>query len=240
MTAVFDNAAKAIAALDFTAEQQAVSQLMAESAKIADAIERANTRLGEIGFILNSRSPESEAGREVADALLAGTEPGQAAALATASREALLIERANLSAGLSDLRKREAAIGLEVKAVQDSARARLAEPLEPVIAELMAEAKAAADAMANAYAALEGLSISTRHGAGEAAKLGQAVARLRDRGLIEAKQRLPVPEGVAEILAPVAKVGEALPVNVPAWVSSPDDLAAMTLVAGMEARRAVG
>jgi hypothetical protein len=151
-----------------------------------------------------------------------------------------LIERANLSAGLSDLRKREAAIGLEVKAVQDSARARLAEPLEPVIAELMAEAKAAADAMANAYAALEGLSISTRHGAGEAAKLGQAVARLRDRGLIEAKQRLPVPECVAEILAPVAKVGEALPVNVPAWVSSPDDLAAMTLVAGMEARRAVG
>jgi hypothetical protein len=240
MTATFDNAAKALAALDFSKEQGTVSQLLAESAKIAEAIERANVRLGEIGFILNSRSPESEAGREVADSLLAGTEPGQAAALATASREALLIERGNLSAGLSDLRRRENAIGLEVKAVQDSARARLAEPLEPVIAELMVQATAAADTLANAYAALEGLSIATRHGSGEAAKLGQAVARLRDRGLIEAKQRLPVPDGVAELLAPLAKVGEALPVNVPAWVSSPDDLAAMTLVAGMEARRAVG
>lgn len=237
--ATFDHAAKAVAALDFSSEVEVVSQLLAESAKIAEAIERANARLGEIGYALNSR-PESEAGREVADALLDGAEPAQAAALATASREALLIERANLSAGMADLKRREQAISREVGELQNAARARLAEPLQPLIDAVMADAMAAADNIARAFAVLQALSIATKTGAGEAAKLSQAVARLRNSELIGPSPRLDVPEGVAEILAPVAKLGEALPVNTPAWVATPDDLAQITLAATMEARRAVG
>jgi hypothetical protein len=237
--ATFDHAAKAIAALNFSNEVEVVSQLLGESAKITEAIERANARLGEIGYALNSR-PQGEAGREVADALLDGAEPAQAAALATASREALLIERANLSAGMADLKRREQAISREVGELQNAARARLAEPLQPLIDAVMADAKTAADNIGRAFAVLQALSISTRTGTSEAAKLSQAVARLRNAELIGPSPRLDVPDGVAEILAPVAKLGEALPVNVPAWVATPDDLAQITLAATVEARRAVG
>lgn len=237
--ATFDHAAAAIAKLDLSSEVKAVSQLLAESAKIAEAIERANTRLGEIGYILNTRS-DSEAGWEVANALLDGAAPAEAAALATASREALLIERANLSAGMSDLRRRDNAIAVEMRELQDKARARLAEPLQPLIAAVMADAQAAAENIANAYAILEGLSIATRHATGEAGKLGKAVARMWGLDLIEYRPRLEVPEGVSELLAPVEKIGEALPVHVPSWVGMPDDIRNVSMIATQEARRAVG
>lgn len=240
MTAIFDNAAKAIAALDFSAEAQAASQLSAESAKISDAMQRAATRLGEIGFLINSHVPDREAGRDIADAMLDGEGAAEAARNHALNRDALAQERADLSAGLGELRRRENAIGQELQQLQNKARARLAEPLAPVVAEVVKEAKAAAETLTSAFAMLQGISLATRSGSGEANTIGQAVARLWSLELIQYRPRLDVPEGVAELLAPLSQIGEALPVTAPAWVGMPDDLRAMNVIATTEARRAVG
>lgn len=240
MTAIFDNAAKAIAALDFTAEVEAVSQLSAEAAKISDAMQRAMNRLGEIGFLINSHVPEREAGREIADAMLDGEGATEAAKKHAVNRDALSQERADLSAGLGELRRRENAIGQELRELQDKARDRLSDPLLPVVAEVLKEAKEAAETLTRAFAMLQGLAIATRVGTGEAGTLGQAVARLWGLEIVKYRPRLDVPEGVAELLAPLSQIGEALPVTAPAWVAMPDDMRAMNVIASTEARRAVG
>lgn len=145
-----DGAAR-VAALDFSAENERISELRAEIAKLDAGIEKGTTKLHEIGRQLSGKPSVDSAA--VADALL---DEGETALLAP-NKEMLDAERTGLQAGLRDLRQRREDATLEVDRIKRECRQKAGQQLASIVPALEAKAKAAAAELVEVYTMVEAL-----------------------------------------------------------------------------------
>lgn len=243
MTAMYDRAAKDLAALSFDHENQALADMAAEGERISAAITKAETRLGEIqvqlSAILQDRMADKRVAVAVADALLGDADAGQAAATMVKERD-LRDEQNALRAGIAELNQRNRENSEAMARLKGTAMGKVVPALRPVIDDLVAEARAAADTIARIYATLAGIQAGARAFQAETEMLGAALAKLMRSELIPRRDMLEVPDSVAEMLAPLSSKGMAAAGNVPTIVGVPEDIATTSLVAAMAARQAVG
>lgn len=81
--------------------------------------------------------------------------------------------------------------------------------LQPVVDSLIADAKAAADQIAHAFASIAAISGATRYFHHETRQFGDALARLMSADLVARRDVLPIPDDVVDMLAPLASKGAA-------------------------------
>lgn len=243
MTAIYDRTAKALASLDFSDENQALAERAAEGKRLSAAMRKAEARIaevtGKLSEILQDRLAEKRAAVAVADALLGDADASQATATVARERD-LREELQALRAGLRELEERARVCGEDMARLKGAAMSKVVPALRPVIDDLLAEARAAADTIARAYASAAGIQTGAPAFQAETDMLGAALAKLMRSELVPRRDVLEVPDSVAEMLAPLSEKGLAAAGNVPARVGVPEDIATTSLVAAMAARQAVG
>jgi chromosome segregation ATPase len=240
MPAIYDRAAKDLAALDFTAENETIVRHAAEGEKLTAAILKAESRIselqGQLSAILQDRMAEKKAAVAVADALLGEADASQAAATVVKERD-LREEIASLRAGLGELRDRSRDNSDQVAWIKSDALRKIVPAVQPVADALIADVRAAADTIGRAYASLAAMAGATRHFHDEARQVGDSLARLMATSLIARRDVLDTPDAIAEMLAPLATKGPAASIHVPTHAGVPDDRSATGLIAGMVARQ---
>lgn len=118
--------ARAFDALDFTAENMAIAETEAELARLEASATEAEARCTEIaGILANWKGPDASA---IANALLTGTDPTQAAK-AGPSEEGLKAERDALRLAIGDLGSRAEAGRERIEAHREAALQRLGLPV---------------------------------------------------------------------------------------------------------------
>lgn len=236
MTAMYDRAAKDLAALDFTAENETIARHAAEGERLTAAILKAENRISELQSqltaIIQDRMAEKKAAVAVADALLGEADASEAAATVVKERD-LREEIASLRAGIRELQDRSRENSDAMGKVKSDALRKVLPALQPVVDSLIADAKAAADQIAHAFASIATISGATRYFHHETRQFGDALARLMSADLIERRDVLDTPDAIAEMLAPLANKGAAAAIHVPTFAGVPDDTSAMHLMAGM-------
>lgn len=204
--------ATALAALDFSTEDERIVELEAGVKDFSQAIEKADARCTEIAQIIRDwKGPDGEA---VANALL--ETDAQSAANQGPDLAALEAERQALRNGIGELNRRLQAASYEVREIKAQAvAAKAGSVTEPLISELMAKAKRAAVEIAEAYAAVAAISDATR--AMNAQNAVYSLARAT-RGLFEMDSLLcnagldpiPVPAEILNVLAELDRKGPAV------------------------------
>lgn len=236
MPAIYDRAAKDLAALDFEADNAALAERAAEGEKLTAAILKAESRIAQLQAqltaILQDRMAERKAAVAVADALLGEADASQAAAQVVKERD-LREEIASLRAGLRELQDRSRDNSDAMGRIKSDALRKVMPALQPVVDSLIADAKAAADQIAHAFASIAAISGSTRYFHREVGQFGDALARLMSADLIARRDLLDTPDDIAEMLAPLASKGPAASIHVPTFAGVPDDRSAVHLMAGM-------
>lgn len=245
MTAIYDNAARKLSAIDFADENARIAERQAESERLTTGILKAEARIaevqGQLSAILQERLVGHASALAVADALLSDANAADAARHGPSERD-MREELARLRAGMNELKQRASTVAEEIAKIRSSAHERLAAPLGPVIAELIQQAREGAEAIARSYASLSALSTATKQGQREAETIGGALARLdsaRDR-LINVSGGLDVPEDIAELIGALSNKGPACPAIVPKYIATPFDHQTSNLIAAAAARGAVG
>lgn len=210
--ALIAKTATALAALDFSAENARIAELEAEALRCNDGIAKADARCAEIAKIVREwQGPDAEA---VADALL--ETDAQSAANQGPDIAGLEAERKALRNGVAELNRRRQSASDEIRDIKSSAVASKAGKVtEPLIAELLANAKRAAVEIAEAYAALSALGDATRcANAGNARfKVERATSGLFSVESIlagEGMNPIPVPAEVLNMLAELDGKGAAV------------------------------
>ncbi|HVR91454.1 MAG TPA: hypothetical protein VHG29_10225 [Novosphingobium sp.] len=205
---VLNATAAAFEALDLTPQNEQISAIRAEIERIQRAEESALDRSTEIDARLGElRHPELQA-MELADDLLAGVAPTEAADAVRHERE-LREERDRLRGAVRELRQRIEAARNRIKAVEQEAIARVQEIAAPLAAAIASEAREAAEQIREAYAALFALSVTANAGRVEERMLTAAVAGIFTGGLVP-RQETQVPPAVSDALALLAGKGPAL------------------------------
>ncbi|SLJ86883.1 hypothetical protein [Novosphingobium mathurense] len=204
MNPIFDQTARAFAALDFTGEEAELAQLEAQRADIDTAIERANARRTEINQALAARSAGREAGRKaaglVADALLAGAHTSEAAALAP-SPDQLQDEREQLAAAIRELQGRSDDVRSKLGALHRGAAGKAAIAAKPLADALRARAKQAAEELMECYAGLQALNSAIGAGSREVRQTRNAAAGcIGQDSLLSWRARIPVPSSVSDVI----------------------------------------
>lgn len=239
MTATYDSAAKDLAALSFDHENQALADMAAEGERLSAAIGKAETRLGEIqgqlSAILQDRMADKRAAVAVADALLGEADAAQAAGTMVKERD-LRDEQNALRAGIRELQDRSRENSDAMARLKGAALGKVVPALRPVVDDLLAEARAAADTIGRVYATVAGITAGARAFTAETEMLGQALAKLMRSELIPRRDSLPVPDSVAELLAPLSSKGVAAAGNVPTFIGVPEDIGTTSLIAAMASR----
>lgn len=243
MPAIYDRAAKALAALDFTAENEALAMKQAEGERLSAAMLKAETRIAEVqaqlSALLQDRLAEKREAVAVADALLGAGDASQATATLVRERD-LREEQAALRAGLRELQDRSRDNSEKMARIKSEASAKVVPALQPVVQTLIADARAAADQIAQAFASIAAISGTTRHFSHETRQFGDALAKLMSADLIARRDVIDTPDDIAEMLEPLASKGPVASYRVPTFAGVPDDRSAIGLIAGMMARQAVG
>jgi chromosome segregation ATPase len=208
LTKIIRDGAARVAALDFTAENERISELRAEIAKLDAGIERGTTKLHEIGRQLSGKpSVDSTA---VADALL---DEGETALLAP-NREMLDAERSGLQVGLRDLRQRRENAVLEVDKIRRECRQKAGQQLASLVPVLETRAKAAAAELVEIYAIVEGLKSAFDlpiHGL--SSEINFAVDGCAGYRRLVSGQAVDVPAYVSEAFAKLPTFGPALEIR---------------------------
>lgn len=210
--AIIAKTASALGALDFSEENARINALEAEALRCNDGIAKADARCIEIGQII--RAWTGPDGQAVADALL----HTDAISAATQGPDiaGLEAERSALRNGIGELNRRRQAASDEIREIKNSAVASKAgKATDPLIAELLANAKRAAVEIAEAYAALSAIGDATRniHASNAVYHVAKAT-----RGLFEVESILagegmnpiPVPADILNMLAELDAKGVAV------------------------------
>jgi hypothetical protein len=217
---VIASVADAFDALDLSSDNERISELQREAAKVEEAIARAQVRRDEISALLHPRTPalnELDSPTSLADALLAD-EP-VAALAAQPKEEDLRADFARIGAGLVELRRREDALAREVRDLQQQAKYKVLEAARPLIDALVAEACEAGERIIDVLAALRTIGTATNshiHAIQEAEAVVDAlIVRDGHGGLLSGYSRETAPRTeVVELLGRLKDKGPALPVNI--------------------------
>jgi hypothetical protein len=148
-----------LASVSFSAENARIADMRADIERMQVAIQKAEERCSEL-----SRAKVMESGpnaRAVADALLAEVAPIDAAARAT-NPEDMDAELANLRAAMGDLRRRIDDTNRAILSVEGEAATRLRPIVQPLVDDILGEARRAGEQIREAYAALAAISSATR------------------------------------------------------------------------------
>lgn len=210
--AIIAKTASALAALDFSVENDRIAELEADALECNRGIEKADARCIEIGQII--REWQGPDGQAVADALL----HTDAISAATQGPDiaGLEAERSALRNGIGELNRRRQAASDEIREIKSSAvAAKAGKVTDPLIAELLANAKRAAIEIAEAYAALSAIGDATRNINASNATYNVSKAA---RGLFEMESLLagegmnpiPVPADILNALAELDGKGAAV------------------------------
>lgn len=243
MTAIFDRASKDLAALDFTAENEVLSVKQAEGERLSAAMLKAEARIREVqaqlsALLQDKLAPQREAAA-VADALLGGADASRATATIVRERD-LREEQAALRAGLRELQDRSRDNSEAMAKLKGEALVKVVPVLQPVVKSLIADAQAAADQIATAFASIAAISGATRHFSHETRQFGEALAKLMASELIARRDIIETPDAIAEMFEPLASKGPCASYRVPTYSGVPDDHSAIGFMAGIMARQAVG
>jgi len=190
--------AKALAALDFTTENERIAELQARESEFRDAKERAEARCSEIARFLHEGARPN--GRAVADALLAA---GSASAAATAgpSQDTMEAERVSLRAGIRDLQHRAEDTRTEIDVIQEQAMGRVRAVIEPLVAEIVDEARAIVAQLPPLYASLVAISDASKSGSFATNKLRAAIVGAQGvEALLDYRRTQDVPEELSAAL----------------------------------------
>jgi hypothetical protein len=243
MKAIYDSASNALTALDSTADNAALAEMAAEGDRVSTAMRKAEARIaeitGQISALLQDRMADRNAAVAVAEALLGEADASEATASLVNERD-LRNELNALRAGLRELQDRSRENSAGMAKLKAAALSKVVPALQPVVDTLIADARAAADTIAQTYASIAAISGTTRYFHYETRQFGDALARLMSSDLIARRDVIDTPEAVAEMLAPLTSKGPAVHCNVPTFAGVPDDRSAIGLMAGMAARQAVG
>lgn len=210
--AVIAKTAAALAALDFSWENARIAELEAVALECNRAIEKADARCVEIAAIIREwTGPDAEA---VADALLE-TDATDAATQGP-DVAALEAERSALRNGIGELNRRRQAASGEIREIKSSAVASKAGKVtDPLIAELLTNAKRAAIEIAEAFAALSAIGDATRNinASNAVYQVSKATRGLFEMESIlagEALNPIPVPADIINMLAELDAKGVAV------------------------------
>lgn len=238
MTAIYDRAAKALAALDFTEENETIAAHAAEGERLSAAMRKAEARIaevqGQISKILQDKLAEKQTAVAVADALLGEADARDATASLVRERD-LRDELNALRAGLRELQDRSRDHGDVMGQAKGEALKKVVPALQPVVDSLIADARAAAEQIGQAFASIAAISGATRYFSYETRQFGDALARLMSADLIARRDLIDTPESILEMFAPLAEKGPAASVHVPTYAGVPDDRSAIGLIAGISA-----
>jgi len=212
--------AAAFRQLDFSDENASVDALKAEIATLYEAIAKADARRSEISrTLIEDRGPDA---RAVADGLLSDVSAMEAASSAP-SRAEMEAERAALAAGVRDLNERARDAREKIQEVESKAFQRLGPLIKPLLDELAADAREAAERIVQAFSALETVGYATRY-SGELDKVSDAVAGIIGEGCLlrgPYQNLLEAPGEIVEMLSTLRDKGSALPVRIATSVSVP-------------------
>ena len=201
----YSDAARTLKRLDLSAEFAEIDRLSAEQHRIDQAMESGRERTRELARQKQQSRSHGPDAISVADALLSGSE--------TPVVHPELIDREieAIRAGLNELGKQADVLRAEHSRAQSQAASMLAQAVAYSIEPARQRIASAAAVLAEEFAAAKAISAATRSSnhAALARELEEAVAYLRQERILTG-DRVEVPAGVTEMLAPAAASIEAL------------------------------
>lgn len=207
-TSILEQTAQALAALDFTAENQQIDELEAKIREHQAAIGRADERRREISKLLYENTRPD--GKAVAEALLANASPVDAA-LAGPSREQMEAERASLQEGIRELTYSVQDLRSEIDRICSHAAAKTRDAAQPLADHIFNQARQAVAGLPSLYAAMVAVSDTTRASSYQSQQLREAIGAMHaGDGLLQYERIHQVPEEIVEALKPLATKGKAL------------------------------
>lgn len=219
MQTVFEDAARRVDALDLSPENDRVTDLKQQIANIEEALRQANARREEIlvalrpfrdgGSSTRSFQAMEENRRFIADALLSGQSPSEAAG-GTVDAVALERERESLGEGIFELNTRLRSLQQELSQTRYAAGKRALEELRPLCEALKAEAREAANVIVRNFASLSALGRATKSNAPGLRRVGEAAAGVRGAdNLVSPSDMLDVPEEIVALVTLLNDKGAA-------------------------------
>lgn len=205
--------AQQFAEIDLTAENDQIAAIEVQIFTAEEKIVAADERCREIARTKQEwRGP---AGSDVADALMGGATVLDAARTGP-DLAALEAEREALRAAMRDLRHRVEDWRAEISLIETNARQKIAGPAQRLLEGVNEDARAAASALATAYACAEAISAATRFGPVEAHNLRRLVQEASKSGgpLPYALRDVEVPAELIATLATLQGKGSAMRVGV--------------------------
>lgn len=243
MPAIYDRAAKELAALDFTAENEVLAVKQAEGERLSAAMLKAEARIrdvqAQLSELLQDKLASQREAVAVAEALLGTGDASEATATIVRERD-LREELTALRAGLRELQDRSRDNSEAMARIKAEAAVKIVPALQPVVDTLITDARAAADQIATAFASIAAISGATRYFSHEARQTGEVLAKLMASELIARRDIIETPDDITEMFAPLAGKGLCASYRVPTFAGVPDDRSNIGLIAGMMARQAVG
>lgn len=203
----FAQVAQIIEDIDLRVENARVETLQREMATIEAAIEAADQRSFAIERQLTDA--EANAGRAMADALLAHRRPADAGP----SEHELRAERDKLEAGIAELHRRRDEVASAIERIRGEALARVRAATSSIDEALLSEAMTAAEVVVQVYASVTSLQ--------QAFGLPNTKWRLRKAiralvghdNLLANRLTAEVPASVSDLFAVLESKGAALPLQ---------------------------
>ncbi|GAB7550705.1 hypothetical protein NRB_01990 [Novosphingobium sp. 11B] len=241
-TALYE-AKRRIAALDYAPENEQIATTDHQLAQIELSLQTARARREEIlRLIRELRGDTNYAGRPtidvndgmaVADALLAGVAPSDAASRKH-DLSGLEHERDALSEGMSELTRRQTSLQNGRQDTRRKAARRTLDELKPLCAAYTERARAAGEEILRCFAALSAIGRATNSNAPGLSVVGEAAAAVRGPGgLVQTGNTMEVPAEILELVEALREKGPAYMGGTPKTVQLHDPHAVAGLVAAM-------
>ena len=199
-------------ALDFTRLNERMAELNVEFDKLREAELKASARVQEIRSML--QEPRTLDPNRVANMLLEAG-PDANIGIAMPSRDSLENERENLSQGAVQLRARQDGNRSEMERVKQTVRNAVFEAMAPLREQVESEARAAAETVAQCYAALKGIYGTANKAGGLLSPLSDMVlTAMRGEKVIPGRKESPVPAEIVALVESLEGRGEAVDVRI--------------------------
>ena len=198
--------AQSIEDIDVSVENARIETLQSDMATIEAAIEAADQQSFDIERQLTAAG--ANAGRAMADALLAHRRPADAGP----SEHELRAERDKLEAGIAELRRRRGEVASAIERTRGEAMARVRAATSSVMPAFLADAEAAVETIAGAYASIAAFQEALGLSDTEKRLLRKALSALigHDK-LLANRLTAEVPQSVSDLFTALEGKGAALP-----------------------------
>jgi hypothetical protein len=199
--------AAALAALDFTAENERIAELEAQISELEAAIERGEARRTEIAQAM--QRGDGPDGGAVAAALLAGGD-AMTAALKGPNREAMEAEREALREGLGQLRYQVEDTRTEIDNVRLKPKDAVARAARPIIDQALADVRKSLAALPALYSTIVAVHSIARNARNDLDALRDLLKFARSHDLLQYDREQPVPGDVVAALQGLTGKGAVL------------------------------